>query len=87
MQWKRVIEIYVAGREKTSHLLADSPTPVMDDWTLDDNIVLHQILTTVEPKIEDKVLHCMTMKEVCFLLVESVLFLKNMQINYLDKIN
>ena len=25
LHWKRIIEIYVAGREKTSHLLADLP--------------------------------------------------------------
>jgi len=30
LQWKRVIEIYVAGREKTSYLLADPSSPVTD---------------------------------------------------------
>ena len=47
----QVIEIYVAGRGKTSHLLVDPPTLVTDVWTLDDNILLHQILTTMERKI------------------------------------
>jgi len=37
---------YAVDREKTSHLLADLPTPVTDAWTLDDNILLHQILTS-----------------------------------------
>jgi len=58
LQWKRVIEIYVAGEGKTSHLLVDPPTLVTDAWTLDDNILLHQILTMMEPKIQNLV-HCM----------------------------
>jgi len=58
----------VADRGKTSHLLGDSPTPVTDAWTLDsldDNIILFQMLITMEPKIQDLVLHCMTVKELC----------------------
>ena len=47
LQLKWVIEIYVVGREKTSHLLADPPTPVTDAWT-----------STMESKIKDLVLHC-----------------------------
>ena len=41
LQWKRLIEIYVVGREKTSYLLADSLSLVTDDWTLDDNGLVH----------------------------------------------
>ena len=68
MQWKWVIEINVIGREKTSHLFADPPPLVTDTSTLDDNVLLHQILTTIEPKIQDLILHCITMKELwCFL--------------------
>jgi len=55
LQWKRVIETYVAGRENTSHLLEDPPTPVINAWTL-DNILLHQMLTTMKPKIHDLIL-------------------------------
>jgi len=48
-------------------LLADPPTPVTDAWTLDD-VLLYQILTPMEPKIQDLFLHCMTVKELwCFL--------------------
>jgi len=61
LQWKQMIEIYVVGREKTNHLLADPPK-VKDARTLDDNVLLHQILTTMELKIQDLVLHCMTVK-------------------------
>jgi len=43
-------------------LLADPPTPVTDAWTLDD-VLLYQILTPMEPKIQDLFLHCMTVKE------------------------
>jgi len=63
LQWKRVVEIYVASRGKTSHLSADPPTPTTDSWTLDDNVLLHQILTSMVPKIQDLVLHCLTVKE------------------------
>ena len=49
-------------------MLADLLTLVTDAWTLDDNILLHQILTMMELKIPDFVLHCMTVKELwCFL--------------------
>ena len=51
LHWKWVIDIYVTGREKTSHLLADPPTLVTDAWTLDDNILIHQILTTIGLKV------------------------------------
>ena len=34
LQCKWVIEIYMGGREKTSHLLADPFTLVIDGWTL-----------------------------------------------------
>ena len=63
---ERVIEIYMAGREKTSHLLVDPPTSVTDVWTLDDNVLLYQILTTMEPKIQDLV--CMIVKELWYFL-------------------
>lgn len=53
----------MAGREKTSHLLADLPTPVTDTWILEDINLVHQILTAMEPKIQDLVLHCMTVKK------------------------
>ena len=37
-------------------------------WTLNDNVLIHQILTTMKPKIQDLVLHCITVKELqCFL--------------------
>ena len=62
LQWNTVIEIYVVGRQKTNHLLADHPAVVTDAWTLDD-ILLYQILTTMKLKIQDLVLHCMTIKE------------------------
>jgi len=65
-----VIEIYVVGREKTSHLLADSLTLVTDAWTLEDNNLLHQVLTTIEPKIQDLVLRCVIMKLLWCLLCE-----------------
>jgi len=58
-----MIQIYVAGQEKISHLLVDPSTPTTDDWTLDDIVILHQILTTMEPKIYNLVFRCMTMKE------------------------
>ena len=68
LQWKWVIDIYMAGREKTSYLSADPFIPVTNASTLDDNVLLHQILTTIEPKIQDLVLHCMIVKELwCFL--------------------
>ena len=68
MQWKRVIEIHIVDRGKTSHLLADYPTPVTDAWILDDNILLHHILITMKPKIQDLALHYITVKELsCFL--------------------
>ena len=54
----------MAIRGKTSHLLVDPPIPVIDAWTLDDNILLYQILTTMEPKIQNLVLHCLTVKKV-----------------------
>ena len=58
----------MASRGKTSHLLANPPTPVTDAWTLDDNILLYQVLTTIEPKIQDLILHCMIVMELwCFL--------------------
>ena len=58
----------LCGWSWTSHLLADPPTPVTDVWTLDNNVLLHQILITIELKIQDLVLHCMTMKKLwCFL--------------------
>ena len=41
LQWKRLIKIYVVGREKTSYLLADFFSLVTDDWTLDDNVLLY----------------------------------------------
>jgi len=53
----------VAGRENTSHLLAKPPTPVTYAWTLANNILLFQILTSMKLKIQDLVLHCMTVKE------------------------
>ena len=63
-----MIEIYVAGRGKTKHLLVDPPTLMTDDWTLDDNVLLLHILNTMEPKIQDSVLHCIIVKELwCFL--------------------
>ena len=65
---KRVIEINMAGRGKTCHFLVDPHTPVTNAWTLNDNILLHHLLTTMEPKIQDLILHCMTVKELwCFL--------------------
>ena len=63
LQQKQVIEIYVAGQGKTSHLLADSPVPITNGWTLDDNILLHQILAMMELKIQDLVLHCINVKK------------------------
>jgi len=48
-----VIEIYVAGREKTNHLLVDSPILVTDACTLNDNILLHQIMTMMKLNIQD----------------------------------
>ena len=58
----------MAGLKKTSQMLAEPPTPVTDAWTLDDNIIQHQISTMMELKIQVLVLHCMTVKELwCFL--------------------
>lgn len=63
LQWKRVFDIYVANREKTNHFLTDPPSSIADAWTHNDIILLHQILTTVEPKIQDLILRCVTVKE------------------------
>jgi len=41
LQWEWAIEIYMTGREMTSHLLVDPPTSVTDAWTLKDNNLLH----------------------------------------------
>ena len=66
-QRKRVIEVYVLGWEKVSHLLADPPTPVIDA-SLEDNNLLYHVLTMMKPTIQDLILHCMTVKELwCFL--------------------
>ena len=69
LQWKRVLS-YVAGRGKTSHLLVDSPTPLTNPWTLEANNLLHQILTTIEPKIQDLVFHYVIVKELWYFLRE-----------------
>jgi len=58
----------VTDRRKTIHLMVDPPTPVTDAWTLDDNVLLRQILTTIEPRIHDLILHCMTVKELRYFL-------------------
>ena len=61
----------MVSHEKTNHLLADPLTPVTDAWTLKDNNLLHQVLTTMELKVQDVVLHCVTVKELwCFLSTE-----------------
>ena len=69
-QWKWVIEIYVARREKTIHLLVDPPTPMTDAWALEDTKLLYQVLTIMEPKIQDLILHCLTTKESWYFLCE-----------------
>jgi len=40
---------------------------VTDALTLEDSNLLHQILTMMDPEIQVLVLHCMTVKELCFL--------------------
>ena len=40
---------------------------MIDAWTLDDNVLLYQILT-MKPKIQDLVLHCITVKELWWFL-------------------
>jgi hypothetical protein len=62
LQLKRV-EIYATGRGKIGYLLVVPYTPKIDSWTLDDSNLLHQILTTMEPKIQDLVLHYVTVME------------------------
>jgi len=58
----------VIGREKTSHLLPVPLTPMRDAWTLEDNNLLHRVLTMMGSKIHDLVFHCVTLKELrCFL--------------------
>ena len=63
LQQKWIIKIYVADCGKASHLLTDPPTPGTNVWTLEDNNLLYQILTPIEPKIQDSILHCVTVKE------------------------
>lgn len=55
LQWKCVIDIYVVSPRK-SNLLMDPPALTTDAWTQDDIVLLHQILTSMELKIQDLVL-------------------------------
>ena len=58
LQWKQVIKIFVGGPSYLSDRCLD---------TKDGNL-LHQVLITMERKIQDFVVHCVTLKELwCFL--------------------
>ena len=58
----------MAGCGKTSHLSAGPPTLVTDARTLEDSNLLHQVLSMMEPKIQELVFHCVGVKELwCFL--------------------